>query len=740
MLKKWILCLVAFCAINLSYANTKAPGNLFNIKSTPSNNIVSVATLCLNARSKPVSCQFYAFTGYTITLNTTIPNHTYPYAGIKLDNSPYVIGVSNQGPQCQLQNNGYCIFPVSNQTPVTIQLVNPNQQLNLFPPQLPPAVKTKRYEQNLFVSGGYPPYTWSANLGTLSSALSFSTLSNTSISRLVGTGPGNSIPNTVALGVYPITITVTDSQKNPATLTKNYDLFVNGSLTINPQSGFLGNYVNGQTITPINLTVTNALPNSAITYSKFDEVNHPWPPNWQITQTSTNTAQISGQSTVNGVYDFFVLAQDGIGNQGIVNYQATVINTILSLNPSSGTTLPDGTLSSIYAYNFNINNYSSVSPPLTYTNDNTPAGFTFLPNPTSDSPYTTSFTTGPSAFPTTIGYYNMLITATDASLNSGSGVYKLSITGQISILPSDSIPNGEIGSVYQQVFTADNVSTTDTLMWSISNSPANLELYTPSSTSVPAECTQFSTLALNQALLCGTPTEVYNQSNNPLTINVADVTTESIIGNGTISYPEFIIQGNATFSPSSTATFNLTQGIAMTPQTFTVSNCGAGCTFSISSLPSGIQATTTTNSFTFSGTPTSAGSGIIVSVSATSPTLENTGTGQYTFNISGPIFTFTPNSASYTVGYNRALQQTIAVSSTLGFPLASVSAQGSIPPKSTYKISGNSVIMSFSNTPSYCPTGGCPTRTYSIQLVVTDTNGNTGTSGTYQITYNGNTI
>lgn len=728
MLKKWHFCVI-YCLIALTcFAKTSAPGNLFSLTKRPSNNVLSVATLCLNARTKPVSCQNYAFTGYSLTLKTTIPNHTYPYAGIKLDNSPYLIGVSNHGAQCQLQKNGFCIFPVNNKNSVTLQLVNPNQQLNFYPAQLSDARIGEPYRQLLIVTGGYPPYTWQTSFDT--NVLQFETLPNTSISELKGVDAGGVIPLSAPVGSYPVSITVTDSQKNTATITQNYNLFINGKLRISPASEFLGNDLVNEPITPITLLVTNAAPNSVITYTQLNTINYPWPPGLTLTPTSSTTAEISGTPTQIGNYNFFVKAEDGNGNIGIVNYSVNIQPIILTLKPASGSTLPPSTIDVASNYYFLLADPSEAIAPVNYNSSSAPSEFSFSPITISTPPYETDLTGTTS----TIGFYTMLITATDANNHQASGTYYLSVNGVIDISPLTSIASGQIDTLYSQKFTALNVSSSETLSWSANNIPAGLDIYTPSSTIINPDCLAIvQSLTSTQAVLCGTPTAVYNQPSNPFTVTVVD--NMSSDSTGTIAYPSFTISGNAEFTPSS-GTISATANTSITPYTVNVSNCNNQCSFTASSLPNGIIFASTGDSFTFSGTPT-ANATTQVSVSATGATLENTGTGIYTFDVTG--ITFSPSSATYTVPFRTSRQITISTSNLTG-SLQSVKAVGASIPNAKYTISGNNVIMSFSYQSSYCPIGGCPTTTYNIQLQVTDSGGNTGYSGTYTIIYQGNSI
>jgi hypothetical protein len=94
-----------------------ASGALFNVSATgnPTASPISI-TLCLNGKG-PLSCQTYTVTKPYLTIRTTIPNHTYPIVGIKI-NSPNVRASDLIG--CTPYPNGLCLFSVSNTQPANI--------------------------------------------------------------------------------------------------------------------------------------------------------------------------------------------------------------------------------------------------------------------------------------------------------------------------------------------------------------------------------------------------------------------------------------------------------------------------------------------------------------------------------------------------------------------------------------------------------------------------------------------
>lgn len=89
-------------------------GAFFNVSATGPAAPISMI-LCLNGNG-PLSCQTYTTSAINLSITTTIPNHTYPNAGIKI-NTP---GYSLKG--CTLNSNGYCLFAVSNTNAATVSL------------------------------------------------------------------------------------------------------------------------------------------------------------------------------------------------------------------------------------------------------------------------------------------------------------------------------------------------------------------------------------------------------------------------------------------------------------------------------------------------------------------------------------------------------------------------------------------------------------------------------------------
>lgn len=108
--------MIAFFFIgNFCYAD---PGLFFKVLDTGTPISLDI-TLALNGKG-PVTCQDYVVNGSNLTISTVTRDHTYPYAGIKINSPGYrVAGL----PQLK---NGFYLFSVSDTAPVNILIIPSN--------------------------------------------------------------------------------------------------------------------------------------------------------------------------------------------------------------------------------------------------------------------------------------------------------------------------------------------------------------------------------------------------------------------------------------------------------------------------------------------------------------------------------------------------------------------------------------------------------------------------------------
>lgn len=102
----------------LSISQTTAAKPLFNVIATGIPDNINI-TLCLNGKG-PFSCQNFNVSALDLTITTTIPNHVYSFAGIKINTPNRAITKSVL--DCTPADNGFCLFSVSNTSPKTISL------------------------------------------------------------------------------------------------------------------------------------------------------------------------------------------------------------------------------------------------------------------------------------------------------------------------------------------------------------------------------------------------------------------------------------------------------------------------------------------------------------------------------------------------------------------------------------------------------------------------------------------
>lgn len=82
-------------------------GALFDVSATGEPADLYI-TLCLDGRAS-LSCQKHHIYALNASVRTTIPNHIYAHAGIKINTPGYTI-------PCTLNQNGFCLFSISNTT------------------------------------------------------------------------------------------------------------------------------------------------------------------------------------------------------------------------------------------------------------------------------------------------------------------------------------------------------------------------------------------------------------------------------------------------------------------------------------------------------------------------------------------------------------------------------------------------------------------------------------------------
>ncbi|MDP1836511.1 MAG: hypothetical protein Q8K75_11380 [Chlamydiales bacterium] len=107
------LFLASVCAVGDCYA-----GLLFDVVATGASTPMNIE-LALDGRG-PLSVQNFAVNGSNLNIRSTIPNHTYSFAGIKLGDPAYrIAGLTPY-------TNGFYLFSVSDTSPVDLTIIAPN--------------------------------------------------------------------------------------------------------------------------------------------------------------------------------------------------------------------------------------------------------------------------------------------------------------------------------------------------------------------------------------------------------------------------------------------------------------------------------------------------------------------------------------------------------------------------------------------------------------------------------------
>lgn len=116
-MKRILTAVISIFSILSCQTSLATTGALFNLSPVNTSANISI-TLCLNAKA-PVSCQNYNVSPTSFTIRTTVPNHTYPHAGIRINTPGYSIP-NNFGLNCTPISTGYCMFSVSDTAPVAV--------------------------------------------------------------------------------------------------------------------------------------------------------------------------------------------------------------------------------------------------------------------------------------------------------------------------------------------------------------------------------------------------------------------------------------------------------------------------------------------------------------------------------------------------------------------------------------------------------------------------------------------
>ncbi|MCX7116187.1 MAG: putative Ig domain-containing protein [Gammaproteobacteria bacterium] len=194
MIKRILTHLAFFLVlIGCQSAAATTTGQLFNIQGTGVLGGTAEITLCLNAKGI-LSCQNYTVQNKYLMITATAPHQVYPYAGIKVNTLPYIALDTT----CTNLPNGFCMFSVDSQTPVTITITTTTVTMAATPSTYTEVGVA--YSQTNVASGGTMPYTYTQTAGAVPAGTTLN----------ASTGLVSGVPTTA--GGFSYTITATDAQ------------------------------------------------------------------------------------------------------------------------------------------------------------------------------------------------------------------------------------------------------------------------------------------------------------------------------------------------------------------------------------------------------------------------------------------------------------------------------------------------------------------------------------------------
>lgn len=424
------LAFVLLFSQNVLAANAKS-GLLFNViasgESTPTP--VSIS-LCLNGRG-PLSCQNYTVSAANLTVYTTIPNHLYSAAGIKINTPGH--SIAGIGVVCTLISNGYCLFSVSDTSPASFFIVVPPKLSLTATPSTDTNVGLV-YSQTNVASGGVAPYTYSLASGTLPAGTTLNTT----------TGTVSGIP-TIAQ-VFSYTIEVTDHVGAIATAQTSGTIGGTITLTATPSADTEVGLVYAQS----NVASGGVAPYTYSLYSGALPLG---------TSLNAATGTVSGMPISAENFSYTILATDQNGG--------------MAAAPSSGTisgqltiTATQSTITEVGRPYSQTNVGKGGVPPYTYT-----VSVGHVPPGTS-----LSSTTGTvSGLPTAADTFSYTITVTDSEGGTASAPSSGTIVSSVTINATPSADT-EVGVNYSQTNIASNGTQPYTYSLSLGSLPAGTSL------------------------------------------------------------------------------------------------------------------------------------------------------------------------------------------------------------------------------------------------------------------------
>jgi hypothetical protein len=612
-----------------------------------------------NGTANSAFSETFTQTGGIGTITWSIASGTLP-AGLTLNPATGVIS----GTPTQTGN-----FPVTltatdangcTGTSSTYTIVIGCQTITVNNPSNANGIAGSSFSETFTQTNGIGTIAWSIASGTLPAGLTLNP----------ATGVVSGTPTQT--GSFPITVTATDANSCSGT-SATYTIVIGcQTLTVtNPSNA------NGTAGSPFSETFTQAGGIGTITWSLASGT---LPAGLTL---NPSTGVVSGTPTQTGSFPITVTATDANSCTGTSATYTIAIGcqTITVTNPSNAT----GPAGSPFSETFTQTGAIGTAT-FTLASGTLPTGLTLAPNGVL------------SGTPTQGGSFPITVTVTDANSCTGtSATYTIVITCPIITITNPANGNGTANSAFSETFSQSGGQ--GTITWALTTG------------------TLPTGLTLNPAtgVVSGTPTQT---GSFPITVTATD-------GNGcpgtsstytiTISCQIITVVNPSNANGTANSAFS---------ETFTQTNGIGTITWSIASgtLPAGLTLNPSTG--VISGTPTQTGN-FPITVTATDANGCTGTSGTYTIVIGCQTITVT-NPATTTGTINVAFSQTFTQSGAIG--TATFTTASTLP--NGLSLAPNGVLS------------GTPTQTGNFPIVVTVTDGNgcTGTSSTYNLVIGCQTI
>ncbi len=527
------------------------------------------------------------------------------------------------------------------------------------------------------VGVSYPAKTFTATGGS-GTGYTF-TLASGSLPNPLTLGANGTIASATptASGTSTFTVKVTDSLGNTAT-TGTLTITINGALTITPPTfptGIVGASYPAETFT--------ASGGSGTGYT-FTLASGALPTPLTLGANGTIASAIP---TGSGTFTFTVTVTDSFADTATTGSLSITIDPGLVITPP---TFPAGTVGTSYpAETFTASGGSGTGYTFTLASGSLPNPLTLGTNGTIAS-----------ATPTTAGTYTFTVKVTDSlGFTATSGSLSIKINPVLSITPP-TFPSGVVGVSYPaETFTASGGSGTG-------------YTFTLASGSLPNPLT----LGTNGTIASAAPT---GAGTSTFTVKV----TDSLGNTATTGTLSITINLSLTINPPTFPTGII--GASYPAETFTATGgSGTGYTFTLASGSLPTPLTLGTNGTIASATPTVSGT-FTFTVKVTDSASNTATSGSLSITID-PTLTITPPSFPIGVVNVAYPAETFTASGGSGTGYTFTLASGSLPNPLT--LGTNGTIASATPT---------ATGTSTFTVKVTDSLGNTATTGSLSITING---